>query len=83
MSDQDTSLYVHAEFYQDEQEQLDEIRTTKEDYGVSWKQMLEFGMRYIEAVEEAETLHPDLLFSNGHAGSINATDTPEEGDSDS
>lgn len=58
----DYPKYVQAEFY--EEDRWDPIIDAKEDHGATWKQMLDFGRRYIEAVEEAEKLDPDLLLQN-------------------
>ncbi|MFD1588051.1 hypothetical protein ACFR9U_13790 [Halorientalis brevis] len=57
--------YVHIEFFDDDR--LSDIKDSKNEYGVTWRTMLEFGARYINAVEQAETLDPEHLLEQNQS----------------
>lgn len=59
MSQSNDADYVHMQFY--DEQRLEEITEVKEDYDITWKEMLEFGRCYLEAVDKLHTDDPEFV----------------------
>jgi len=63
--------YVHMQFH--DPDRLDAIRDAKEDHNVRWREMVEFGKRYLETIDEIIEDNPKLVAQH----MLERTDTDE------
>lgn len=49
--------YVHAQFY--DTDRLEAIRDVKHDHEATWKELIEYGARYLEIIDEVTHVQTD------------------------
>jgi len=72
MSDSESDPdYVHVQFH--DPDRLEAIRNTKNQHNMRWREVLEYGARYLQAIDDVIDDNPELLAQH----LLKRTDTTE------